>query len=52
MVSIYVGIDACKERLDVHFAPSGESGSVSYDEAGLKELTLRPSRLRSTWSRR
>ncbi len=41
MVSIYVGIDVCKERLDVHFAPSGESVSVSYDASGLRELTLR-----------
>ena len=41
MVSIYVGIDVCKERLDVHFAPTGESVSVSYDASGLKELTLR-----------
>ena len=41
MVSIYVGIDVCKERLDVHFTPTGESVSVSYDASGLKELTLR-----------
>ncbi len=41
MVSIYVGTDVCKERLDVHFAPSGESVSVSYDASGLRELTLR-----------
>ena len=41
MVSIYVGIDVCKERLGVHFAPSGESGSVSYDASGLRELILR-----------
>ena len=27
--------------MDVHFAPTGESVSVSYDASGLKELTLR-----------
>ncbi|MFC1492076.1 hypothetical protein ACFLQ0_05780 [Nitrospinota bacterium] len=36
---LYVGIDVCKERMDVHVLPSGQSGSVSYDETGLKELT-------------
>lgn len=32
------GIDVSKDKLDVHVAPSGESRTVAYDEAGLAEL--------------
>jgi transposase len=32
------GIDVSKERLDVYVTPSGESLTVAYDKAGLREL--------------
>ena len=40
----YVGIDICKERLDVHVLPSGENFSVANTGVGLGELmvTLAP----------
>ncbi len=38
MPSIYVGIDVCKERLDVHLHPIGENLSVSNDVCGLRQL--------------
>lgn len=36
--AVYVGIDVSKERLDVHVRPSGQSDSVSYDQAGVERL--------------
>ena len=40
----YVGIDICKERLDVHLLPCGKEFSVANTGAGLDELivTLAP----------
>lgn len=35
---IHVGIDVCKDRLDVHVCPSGEAFVVSRDGKGLEEL--------------
>ena len=37
----YVGIDICKERLDVHMLPCGSNFSVLNTLAGLGELTTR-----------
>ena len=36
---VYVGIDVCKERLDVHVHTIGQRLSVANDRAGLKRLT-------------
>ena len=36
--SVYVGIDVCKDRLDVHIHPAGQSLQVRNDAAGLKKL--------------
>jgi len=38
---MYVGIDVAKDRLDVHFRPSGEAFAVARDGEGLAELTAR-----------
>lgn len=37
----FVGIDVCKDRLDVAVRPGGETWSVAYDSAALAELTSR-----------
>lgn len=39
MGTIWVGIDVCKQRLDVAIRPTGEVLSVANDEAGVKQLT-------------
>jgi len=41
----YVGVDVSKARLDVAVVPSGESFSVSNDDAGVEELVGRIGRL-------
>lgn len=41
MDALYVGIDVCKDRLDVHFHPSGESFAVARNGAGLAELVAK-----------
>lgn len=41
MEGVYVGIDVCKERLDVHILPQGESFAVTYDSTGLYRLCER-----------
>ncbi|NIO42032.1 MAG: IS110 family transposase, partial [Burkholderiales bacterium] len=38
---IYVGIDVSKAQLDIAIRPSGERGSVSNDQAGIKTLVKR-----------
>jgi transposase len=38
---IFIGVDVSKARLDVAMRPSGESDSVSNDEAGIKALVKR-----------
>ena len=38
MSSVYVGIDVCKDRLDVHLHPLGENVSVSNDAGGWRRL--------------
>lgn len=38
MPPVYVGIDVCKEWLDVHLRPSGEQLRVSNDRVGLRRL--------------
>ena len=40
-VSICVGIDVSKDRLDVHLRPSGESFAVARDGKGLENLVER-----------
>jgi transposase len=35
---VYVGIDVCKSRLDVHVLPCGEVWSLDYDLVGLEDL--------------
>lgn len=40
-VSICVGIDASKDRLDVHLRPSGEAFAVAPDGKGLENLVER-----------
>lgn len=35
---VYIGIDVCKERLDVYIHPLGKSLAVANDAAGLKQL--------------
>jgi transposase len=41
ITSVFVGIDVSKAQLDVVMRPSGESDSVSNDEAGIKALVKR-----------
>ena len=43
---MFVGIDVCKHRLDVHVRPSGEVFSLTRDEAGLQDLVSRWSKIR------
>ncbi|PDS98767.1 IS110 family transposase, partial [Rhizobium chutanense] len=38
MTTIYVGIDVCKEWLDIHLHPLGRSFRVTNDTAGLRRL--------------
>ncbi len=38
---IYVGIDVCKERLEIHFLPSGERLEVANDANGRRKLARR-----------
>ena len=38
---VYVGIDVCKSRLDVHVLPCGEVWSFGHDQAGLEDLMRR-----------
>lgn len=38
MATIYVGIDVCKEWLDIHLHPLGRSFRVANDTAGLRRL--------------
>jgi transposase len=40
-IAIFVGIDVSKARLDVAVCPSGQSESVTNDEAGIKTLVKR-----------
>jgi transposase len=46
MPRIYVGIDVCKERLDVYLHPLGERFSVANDAGGWRCLLRRLARLR------
>ena len=46
MVAVYVGIDVCKERLDIHLHPIGESFSVANDAGGWRRLKSTLSRYR------
>jgi transposase len=48
MERTFVGLDVAKDRLDVHVRPTGESGAVADDEAGLGELLTRLRALRPT----
>ncbi len=41
MDAIYVGIDVCKQWLDVHVVPSGDSFRVGNDASGLARLKTR-----------
>lgn len=41
MMPVYAGIDVCKERLDIHLHPLGESFSVANDAAGQRHLLRR-----------
>ena len=41
MSPVYVGIDVCKERLDVYLHPLGEHFSVANDAAGRRSLVRR-----------
>ncbi|MBC2804356.1 IS110 family transposase, partial [Rhizobium ruizarguesonis] len=38
MATVYVGIDVCKEWLDIHLHPLGRSFRVTNDTAGLRRL--------------
>lgn len=38
MTAVYVGIDVCKERLDVHLHPLGERFAVANDAGGWRRL--------------
>jgi transposase len=40
-IAIFIGIDVSKARLDVAVCPSGQSESVTNDEAGIKTLVKR-----------
>jgi transposase len=44
MPRVYVGIDVCKERLDVYVHPEGEHFSVANDVAGRRHLLRRLAR--------
>src|SRR5215475_772706 len=35
---VYVGIDVCKDRLDVYIHPAGQSLQVANDAGGVKKL--------------
>ena len=37
-IQVYVGIDVCKDRLDVHIHPAGQTLQVRNDAVGLKKL--------------
>jgi transposase len=41
MAAVYVGIDVCKERLDIHLHPAGASYSVANDAGGWRCLRRR-----------
>lgn len=41
MPAVYVGIDVCKDRLDVHLHPLGQSWSVGNDVTGRRQLLRR-----------
>lgn len=45
MAAVYVGIDVCKERLDIHLHPAGESFAVANDAGGWRGLRRRLGRL-------
>ena len=47
--SLFVGIDVSKARLDVALRPSGQTWSVTNDEAGIAELVSGPSKPVSNW---
>ena len=36
--AVYVGVDVCKERLDIHIHPQGESLSLPNDRNGCRHL--------------
>jgi transposase len=38
--NVWIGIDVCKARLDVHRLPDGAAAAFDYDEAGLKRLLV------------
>lgn len=38
MTTVYVGIDVCKEWLDIHFHPVGENRRFSNDKIGIRQL--------------
>ncbi|MGO7748606.1 IS110 family transposase, partial [Rhizobium ruizarguesonis] len=38
MAKVYVGIDVCKEWLEIHLHPLGSSFRVTNDTAGLRRL--------------
>ena len=38
MPAVYVGVDVCKEWLDVHVHPSGESRRFGNDKTGIRQL--------------
>lgn len=44
--AVYVGIDVCKERLDVHIHPSGETFAVANDTGGWRNLKRKLARYR------
>ena len=41
MALVYVGIDVCKARLDVHVLPQGQAFAVARDGTGLNDLVTR-----------
>jgi transposase len=45
MAAVYVGIDVCKERLDIYLHPSGERFSVANDAGGWRCLRRRLAQL-------
>lgn len=45
MATVYVGIDVCKERLEVYLHPAGERFSVANDAGGWRGLRRRLARL-------
>jgi transposase len=46
--AIYIGIDVSKGKLDIAMLPSGESESVTHDEATIQRLVERWSKMRPT----